>query len=46
MLMTCPRVQLGPLLVLIPAIIWLYWSGDSTPGHGVAGMELRGGNAG
>ncbi|AMO49220.1 AI-2E family transporter YdiK [Kosakonia oryzendophytica] len=31
MLMTC-LVQLGPLLVLIPAIIWLYWSGDSTWG--------------
>lgn len=25
-------VQLGPLLVLIPAIIWLYWSGDTTWG--------------
>ncbi|PLR41573.1 hypothetical protein CYR55_01695 [Chimaeribacter californicus] len=24
--------QLGPLLVLIPAIIWLYWSGDTTWG--------------
>lgn len=23
-------VQLGPLPVLIPAIIWLYWSGDTT----------------
>ncbi len=22
-------IQLGPLLVLIPAIIWLYWSGDT-----------------
>ncbi|WP_039058225.1 AI-2E family transporter YdiK [Enterobacter sp. Bisph1] len=31
MLMTC-LVQLGPLPVLIPAIIWLYWSGDSTWG--------------
>lgn len=25
-------VQLGPLLVLVPAIIWLYWSGDTTWG--------------
>jgi len=24
--------QLGPLLVLIPAMIWLYWSGDTTWG--------------
>ncbi|WP_421094475.1 AI-2E family transporter YdiK, partial [Serratia fonticola] len=24
--------QLGPLLVLIPAIIWLYWTGDTTWG--------------
>lgn len=24
--------QLGPLLVLIPAIVWLYWSGDTTWG--------------
>jgi predicted PurR-regulated permease PerM len=24
--------QLGPLLILIPAIIWLYWSGDTTWG--------------
>lgn len=31
MLLTC-LVQLGPLLVLVPAIIWLYWSGDSTWG--------------
>ncbi|XTZ36713.1 AI-2E family transporter YdiK [Salmonella enterica] len=31
MLITC-LVQLGPLLVLVPAIIWLYWSGDSTWG--------------
>ncbi|CUR53752.1 UPF0118 inner membrane protein YdiK [Serratia symbiotica] len=22
--------QLGPLLILIPAIIWLYWNGDNT----------------
>lgn len=26
----CCLVQLGPLLVLIPAIVWLYWSGDTT----------------
>lgn len=25
-------VQLGPMLVLVPAIIWLYWSGDNTWG--------------
>ncbi|STL69708.1 putative inner membrane protein [Escherichia coli] len=25
-------VQLGPLPVLIPAIIWLYWTGDTTWG--------------
>ncbi|MFS2223659.1 AI-2E family transporter YdiK [Pantoea sp. B65] len=25
-------IQLGPLPVLIPAIIWLYWSGDTTWG--------------
>ncbi|MEY8710311.1 hypothetical protein A9B99_18160 [Mangrovibacter phragmitis] len=28
----CCLVQIGPLLVLIPAIIWLYWSGDNTWG--------------
>lgn len=28
----CCLVQIGPLLVLIPAIIWLYWSGDTTWG--------------
>ncbi len=28
----CCVAQLGPLLVLIPAIIWLYWSGDATWG--------------
>lgn len=28
----CCLAQLGPLLVLIPAIIWLYWSGDTTWG--------------
>jgi len=24
--------QLGPLLILIPAVVWLYWSGDTTWG--------------
>ncbi|MEC5319786.1 AI-2E family transporter YdiK [Brenneria populi subsp. brevivirga] len=28
----CCLVQLGPLPVLVPAIIWLYWSGDTTWG--------------
>jgi predicted PurR-regulated permease PerM len=28
----CCVVQIGPLLVLIPAIIWLYWSGENTWG--------------
>ncbi len=28
----CCLIQIGPLLVLIPAIIWLYWSGDTTWG--------------
>lgn len=28
----CCLVQIGPLLVLIPAIIWLYYSGDNTWG--------------
>lgn len=31
MLMTC-LAQLGPLLVLVPCIIWLYWTGDTTWG--------------
>lgn len=31
MVLTC-LVQLGPLLVLVPCIIWLYWSGDTTWG--------------
>lgn len=31
MILSC-LVQLGPLPVLIPAIIWLYWSGDTTWG--------------
>lgn len=31
MILSC-LVQLGPLVVLIPAIIWLYWSGDNTWG--------------
>ncbi|MBM7341641.1 AI-2E family transporter YdiK [Pantoea coffeiphila] len=29
MIFSC-LVQLGPLTVLIPAIIWLYWSGDTS----------------
>ncbi len=28
----CCVAQLGPLLVLVPAIIWLYWYGDTTWG--------------
>ncbi|ANI29395.1 hypothetical protein PL78_06015 [Yersinia entomophaga] len=28
----CCVAQLGPLLVLVPAVIWLYWSGDNTFG--------------
>ncbi|VFS59662.1 putative inner membrane protein [Raoultella planticola] len=36
----------GPLLVLVPSIIWLYWTGDTHLGHGAAGMELRGGDHG
>ncbi|AFJ46698.1 AI-2E family transporter YdiK [Shimwellia blattae] len=28
----CCLVQIGPLLVLVPAIIWLYWTGDTTWG--------------
>lgn len=28
----CCVAQIGPLLVLIPAIIWLYWTGDNTWG--------------
>ncbi|AKC32103.1 AI-2E family transporter YdiK [Candidatus Pantoea carbekii] len=31
MILTC-LVQLGPLVMLIPAIIWLYWIGDTTWG--------------
>ncbi|MBZ4312193.1 AI-2E family transporter, partial [Mycobacterium tuberculosis] len=31
LIFTC-LVQLGPLLVLVPSIIWLYWSGDTTWG--------------
>jgi predicted PurR-regulated permease PerM len=34
MVMLC-LAQLGPLLVLIPAVVWLYWSG-----HAVAGTVL------
>ncbi len=32
LLLLCCLVQLGPLPVLVPAIIWLYWSGDTTWG--------------
>lgn len=39
MIFTC-LVQLGPLLVLVPSIIWLYWSRDTT-GHRAACLELR-----
>lgn len=31
MLFSC-LIQLGPLPVLVPSIIWLYWSGDTTWG--------------
>ncbi|POT57557.1 hypothetical protein C3432_06250 [Citrobacter amalonaticus] len=31
MMLSC-LVQLGPLPVLVPAIIWLYWTGDTTWG--------------
>ncbi len=31
MILSC-LVQLGPLVVLIPAIVWLYWTGDTTWG--------------
>lgn len=44
MIFTC-LVQLGPLLVLVPSIIWLYWSGD-TLGYRTAGVELRSGHHG
>lgn len=32
LMILCCLVQLGPLLVLVPAVIWLYWSGDNTWG--------------
>ncbi|SFM94799.1 Predicted PurR-regulated permease PerM [Izhakiella capsodis] len=32
LIILCCLVQLGPLVVLIPAIIWLYWSGNTTWG--------------
>lgn len=32
LMILCCLVQLGPLPVLVPAIIWLYWSGDTTWG--------------
>lgn len=31
MIFSC-LVQLGPLLVLVPSIVWLYWTGDTTWG--------------
>ncbi|AJZ89186.1 AI-2E family transporter YdiK [Cedecea neteri] len=31
MVLSC-LIQLGPLVILVPAIIWLYWSGDTTWG--------------
>ncbi|EPK7357999.1 AI-2E family transporter YdiK [Kluyvera intermedia] len=31
MIFSC-LVQLGPLIVLVPCIIWLYWTGDTTWG--------------
>jgi predicted PurR-regulated permease PerM len=31
MIFSC-LVQLGPLIVLVPSIIWLYWTGDTTWG--------------
>jgi len=31
-MMLCCLVQIGPLLVLIPSIVWLYWTGDTTWG--------------
>lgn len=36
MILSC-LVQLGPLPVLIPAIIWLYWTGDTT-GNGTVSL--------
>ena len=32
LMILCCLVQIGPLLVLVPAIIYLYWSGDTTWG--------------
>jgi len=31
MLMTC-LAQIGPLVVMVPAVIWLYWTGDNVWG--------------
>ncbi len=45
MILSC-LVQLGPLPVLIPAIIWLYWTGDTTPGNGIVSVERCGWHAG
>lgn len=43
MILSC-LVQLGPLPVLIPAIIWLYWTGDTT-GNGIVSLERCGWHA-
>ncbi|KMV73450.1 MULTISPECIES: AI-2E family transporter YdiK [Erwiniaceae] len=32
LIILCCLIQIGPLLVLIPAIIWLYYTGDTTWG--------------
>lgn len=32
LIILCCLIQVGPLLVLVPAVIWLYWSGDTTWG--------------
>lgn len=32
LMLLCCLVQIGPLLVLIPSIVWLYWTGDNTWG--------------
>ncbi len=32
LMILCCLVQIGPLLVLVPAIVYLYWSGDTTWG--------------
>ncbi|MCT4711634.1 AI-2E family transporter YdiK [Enterobacteriaceae bacterium H11S18] len=32
LMLLCCLVQIGPLLVLVPSIAWLYWTGDTTWG--------------